>query len=99
MSTIVVARKNGETAIAAYTLTTSAGIKLSATYKTRRQKIIKCLDSYLGFVGFAVHQDVFESLSEKHPADLNFSNSKNIFETFLRLHPILKEKFYLSPSS
>lgn len=95
MSTVVIVRKNNEAAIAADTLTSGPGIKISATYKIRRQKIMRFGDTYLGFVGYCAHQDVFQSLTEKHPEDLNFSNSRNIFETFLKLHPILKDKFYL----
>src|SRR5688500_5925955 len=99
MSTIAIAKKNGEVAIAADTLTTGGAIKLSATYQTRNQKIIQFGENYLGFVGCAVHQDVFSSLMEKQPADLNFSSWRHIFETFLKVHPALKEKFYLSDSS
>ena len=99
MSTIVVVKKNGETAIAADTLTTGNFIKLSATYKTRGHKILKFAETYLGFVGCAVHKDVFSSIIEKRPGDLNFSSSRHIFETFLTLHPVLKDKFYLSESS
>lgn len=99
MSTITVVKKNGETAIAADTLTTGSSIKLSATYKSHRQKILKFGEAYLGFVGCAVHQDVFASIMEKRPGDLNFSSARHIFETFLALHPTLKEKFFLSASS
>lgn len=98
MSTITVVKKNGETAIAADTLTSTYSIKISATYKTQDQKILKFGDTYLGFVGWAVNKDVFASLMEKHPGDLLFSSSKHIFETALKIHPVLKEKFYLRES-
>ena len=98
MSTIVVVKKNGETAIAADTLTSVSSIKVSANYKTRSQKILKFGDTYLGFVGWAVNQDVFASLMEKHPGDLHFSSSRHVFETVLKIHPVLKEKFYLRES-
>jgi ATP-dependent HslUV protease, peptidase subunit HslV len=98
MSTIVVVKKNGETAIAADTLTSSASIKISAAYKTNRQKIIKFGETYLGFVGWAVNQDVFASLMEKRPADLHFHSARHIFETVLKIHPVLKDEFYLRES-
>lgn len=98
MSTIVVVKKNGETAIAADTLTSCSSIKISATYKTHGHKILKFCDTYLGFVGWAVNQDVFASLMEKHPGDLHFASSRHIFETVLKIHPVLKEKFYLRES-
>ena len=99
MSTIAIAKKNGEVAIAADTLTSGGSIKISATYQSRCQKIIQFGETYLGFVGCAVHKDVFASLMEKQPGDLNFSSWRHIFETFLKVHPALKEKFYLSDSS
>jgi ATP-dependent protease HslVU (ClpYQ) peptidase subunit len=98
MSTIVVVKKNGETAIAADTLTSCSSIKISATYKTHGQKILRFGDTYLGFVGWAVNQDVFASLMEKHPGDLHFHSSRHIFETVLKIHPVLKEKFFLRES-
>ena len=98
MSTIVVVKKNGETAIAADTLTSCSSIKVSATYKTHRQKILKFGETYLGFVGWAVNQDVFASVMEKHPGDLHFACARHIFETVLKIHPVLKEKFYLRES-
>jgi len=98
MSTIVAVKKNGEVAIAADTLPSTYGLKISAQYKVRRQKILCFQDTYLGFVGYSVHKKVFESIIDKHPGDLNFASSRHIFETFNKIHPILKEKFYLTPA-
>jgi ATP-dependent protease HslVU (ClpYQ) peptidase subunit len=39
---------------------------------------------------------VFESLLAKH-AELDFSTKSAIFETFRKLHPILKEQHFLNP--
>ena len=39
---------------------------------------------------------MFESLLEKHD-DLDFSTKRAIFETFRKLHPILKEQHFLNP--
>lgn len=99
MSTITVVKKNGVTAIAADTLTSCGCMKISATYKTRGHKILKFGDTYLGFVGAAVNKDVFASIMDKRPGDLNFTSARHIFETFLTLHPVLKDNFYLSTSS
>jgi len=38
----------------------------------------------------------FESLLAKHD-DLDFSTKRSIFETFRKLHPILKEQHFLNP--
>src|SRR6185369_8233569 len=88
MSTIVVAKKNGEAAIAADTLCSMGTTKLSATHKVRGEKILKFQETYLGFVGYAVHQEVFESVTEKNPGELNFCGRRHIFETFLKVHAI-----------
>jgi ATP-dependent protease HslVU (ClpYQ) peptidase subunit len=47
-------------------------------------------------VGYCAHRDVFESLIEKRPGDLNFKSRRHIFETFLKLHPVLKEDFFIN---
>lgn len=96
MSTIVVVKKNGEVAIAADTQTTSGGTKLSAGFKSQKEKILRFEDTYIGFVGYCAHRDVFESLMEKRPGDLNFRSRRHIFETFLKLHPVLKEDFFIN---
>jgi ATP-dependent HslUV protease, peptidase subunit HslV len=96
MSTIVVVKKNGEVAMAADTQTTNGGTKLSAGFKSQKEKILRFEDTYIGFVGYCAHRDVFESLMEKRPGDLNFRSRRHIFETFLKLHPVLKEDFFIN---
>ncbi len=44
----------------------------------------------------AAHQLVFESLLRRQEP-LDFSNKFAIFETFRKLHPILKEQHFLNP--
>jgi ATP-dependent protease HslVU (ClpYQ) peptidase subunit len=46
--------------------------------------------------GSAAHQLVFQSLLAKNE-DLDFSGKAAIFETFRKLHPILKEQHFLNP--
>ena len=98
MSTIVAVKKQGQAAIAADTMASTLSTKISATYQRRSEKILKFQDTYLGFVGYCVHKDVFASIMEKNPGDLRFNGYRQIFETFLTLHPVLKEKFFLNPS-
>src|SRR5262249_39510132 len=52
--------------------------------------------TYIGLCGSAAHQLVFQNLLAKHN-DLDFSNKAAIFETFRKLHPILKEQHFLNP--
>jgi ATP-dependent HslUV protease, peptidase subunit HslV len=96
MTTIVVVRKDDTVAIAADSLTTFGDTRLSAVHDRSFDKVVRFRDSYIGLCGSAAHQLVFESLMAKHP-DLDFSHRAAIFETFRKLHPILKEQHFLNP--
>ena len=96
MTTLVAVRKNDEIAIAADSLTTFGDTRLSAEFDQSFDKIVQHRGTYIGLCGSAAHQLVFESLLSKHQ-DLDFSNKAAIFETFNRLHPILKEQHFLNP--
>jgi ATP-dependent protease HslVU (ClpYQ) peptidase subunit len=96
MTTIVAVRKNDEIAIAADSLTTFGDTRLSAQYDNTSDKIVHYKGTYLGLCGSAAHQLVFQNLLAKH-SDLDFSNKGAIFETFRKLHPILKEQHFLNP--
>ena len=52
--------------------------------------------TYVGLCGSAAHQLVFQSLLAKNE-DIDFSGKAAIFETFRKLHPILKEQHFLNP--
>lgn len=95
MSTIVVVKKNGRVAIAADTFSTLGSTKCDGKYIANNEKIVRFGDSYLGIVGPSAHGQVMESLMRKHPKKLSFSGVSDIFETYLRIHPILKSEFYL----
>ena len=96
MTTLVAVRKNDEIAIAADSLTTFGDTRLSAQYDRSSEKIIHYKGTYIGLCGSAAHQLVFQSLLTKH-SDLDFSDKAAIFETFRKLHPILKEQHFLNP--
>src|SRR5512147_2595554 len=96
MTTIVAVRKHDEIAIAADSLTTFGDTRLSAQYDRASDKIVHYKGTYLGLCGSAAHQLVFQNLLAKH-SDLDFSTKSSIFETFRKLHPILKEQHFLNP--
>ncbi|MFO1317780.1 MAG: MFS transporter [Burkholderiales bacterium] len=97
MTTLVVVRKGDEIAIAADSLTTFGDTRLAAHHDRTYDKIVRYREgTYLGLCGSAAHQLVFESLLKRHD-DLDFSDRLAIFETFRKLHPILKEQHYLNP--
>ena len=96
MTTLVVVRKGNQAVIAADSLTTFGDTRLSAQFDKSPEKILHHRDTYLGFCGSAAHQLVFESLLRRHE-DLDFSSRFAIFETFRKLHPLLKEQHFLNP--
>jgi ATP-dependent HslUV protease, peptidase subunit HslV len=96
MTTLVAVRKNDEIAIAADSLTTFGDTRLPAHFDRSSDKIVHYKGTYIGLCGSAAHQLVFQSLLAKQN-DLDFSNKAAIFETFRRLHPILKEQHFLNP--
>jgi ATP-dependent protease HslVU (ClpYQ) peptidase subunit len=96
MTTLVAVRKNDEITIAADSLTTFGDTRLSAEFDKTSEKIVHYKGTHIGLCGSAAHQLVFESLLASH-GDLDFSNKAAIFETFRKLHPILKEQHFLNP--
>src|SRR3989440_372940 len=96
MTTLVVVRKGNHAVIAADSLTTFGDTRLSAQFDKSPEKILHHRDTYLGFCGSAAHQLVFESLLAAH-TDLDFAGKTAVFETFRKLHPILKEQHFLNP--
>ena len=101
MSTVVVAKKDGKICIAADSLTSFGDLRLSSVYDAAHDKILRNDENYLGIVGSAAHQLVLESVfASKKVVDkkieMDFSSRLAIFESFLSLHPLLKEKYFLN---
>ena len=96
MTTLVAVRKNQEIVIAADSLTTFGDTRLPPDFDRNPDKILRYKDNYIGLCGSAAHQLVFQSLLAGHAA-LDFSTKAGIFETFRKLHPILKEQHFLNP--
>lgn len=96
MTTLVVVRKDDQIAIAADSLTTFGDTRLSAEFDSSFDKILRQGDTFIGLCGSAAHQLVFESLLNGN-REYDFSSKAAIFETFRKLHPILKERHFLNP--
>lgn len=96
MTTLVVVRKNQEIVIAADSLTTFGDTRLSSNFDRGYDKIVRHRDTYIGLCGSAAHQLVMDSLIKRHD-DLEFADKEAIFETFRKLHPILKDQHFLNP--
>jgi len=96
MTTIVVVRKGSQAAIAADSLTTFGSTRLAPSYDRNPHKIIRFADSFIGVAGSAAHQLVLENLLSKNP-DLALHGKEAIYESFRRLHPLLKDEAFLNP--
>jgi ATP-dependent protease HslVU (ClpYQ) peptidase subunit len=95
MTTIVVVRKENEIAIAADSQTTFGDDhKLLAAYDSFHNKIFQHNDSYFAISGSAAHdlvlQAALDGLKKK-----DFTSRRGLFETFRKLHPKLKDHFFL----
>jgi len=96
MTTIVVVRKDQSAVIAADSLTTFGTTRLAPTYDRHPHKVTTYGDSFLGVAGSAAHQLVIENLLSRTP-NLNFHGKAAIYDTFRKLHPILKDEAFLNP--
>jgi ATP-dependent protease HslVU (ClpYQ) peptidase subunit len=95
MTTIVVVRKGDTAVIAADSLTTFGTTRLAPAYDRSPEKITRHGDSYIGVAGSAAHQLVLENLLGR--AGLDFRGKAAIYESFRKLHPLLKDEHFLNP--
>ena len=96
MTTIVVVRKGGTAVIAADSLTTFGTTRLAPAYDRSPHKVLQYRDSFIGVAGSAAHQLVLENILERN-AGLDFAGRPAIYETFRKLHPVLKDEAFLNP--
>lgn len=96
MSTIVVARKGASACIAADTLTTFGEIRLPPELDRNHSKIQTFGKTHIGIVGSAAHTLVAERAFRDKEVKADFTNRDTTFDTLLRLHPVLKEHYFLN---
>lgn len=97
MTTVVVARKGNTVAIAADTLVTFGDTRLGHGYEAN-VKMFEAGDSWVGMAGTTAHFPVVRrALAALPPDELKLHSRDQVFETFLKLHPKLKENFFLNP--
>jgi len=97
MSTIVAVQKNNKICIAADTLTTFGDVRQSNEYDLTSEKIIKHENNYIGIVGSAAHHLVMQHVLDKESSVIHLDSPIEIYKTFLDLHPILKDQYFLNP--
>jgi ATP-dependent protease HslVU (ClpYQ) peptidase subunit len=97
MSTIVVVRKAGHACIACDTLATTGSIKQRSHYSSTPDKIFAFRDTYVGTVGYAVHNAVLQSYFSRYPDNVKLDTAAEIFETWRQMHKILREEYHMNP--
>ena len=96
MTTICVARKGSQVAIAADALVTFGDTRLAHGYEAN-DKVFRIGDSWVGMAGTTAHFPVLRrALGALPRQELNLASRDEVFETFLKLHPKLKEQFFLN---
>lgn len=94
MTTVVVVRKGDQAVIAADSLSTFGDTRIDAREDACWNKIFHSHGSYFSITGSAAHDLVLQSLLKKFKT-LDFGSRMAIFESFRKLHPKLKEEFFL----
>lgn len=96
MTTIVVVKKHGVAVIASDTLTTFGATRLGSAHDATPEKLLKHGDTFFGIAGSAAHQLVLENLLQRHP-EFKFRGREEIYESFRKMHPLLKDEAFLNP--
>ena len=99
MTTLVVVKKAGQAVIATDALITFGDTRLTSRYETN-SKIFKVDTpdgvSYIGMAGSVAHFPVLRKAMAALPKDqLKLGSKDEIFDTFNKLHPLLKDAFFL----
>ena len=96
MTTVVVVRQGGTVAIAADSLVTFGDTRLPHGYEAN-EKLFKVGDSWIGMAGTVAHFPVLRrALNALPPDELKLHSREEVFDTFLKLHPKLKENFFMN---
>jgi ATP-dependent HslUV protease subunit HslV len=95
MTTCVVVKKNNEIAIASDSLVTFGDTRLSNVYEAN-EKIFPVGESYVALAGTAAHFPVMRKLLAGMGEECKLTSREEVFETFSKVHEILKEKYFLN---
>jgi ATP-dependent protease HslVU (ClpYQ) peptidase subunit len=97
MTTVVVVRKGTQVALASDSLVTFGDTRLAHGYE-ENEKLFRVGDSWVGMAGTTAHFPVLRRvLNSLPPDDLKLHSRDEVFDTFLKVHPKLKETFFLNP--
>ena len=99
MTTLVVVKKAGQVAIAADTLVTFGDTSLPQRFEANSK--VFAVDtpqgiSYVGMAGTVAHFPALrKAMATLAKEDLKLGSRDEVYDTFLKLHPVLKDTFFL----
>jgi len=96
MTTCVVVKKGRQIAIASDSLVTFGDTRLSSSYEANG-KILRIGDSFITLAGTAAHFPVMRKLLTDLGDECKLDTRDEVFDTFSKVHQILKEKYFLNP--
>lgn len=96
MSIVVVVKKNKKVVIAADKNYSVGSLNIKSVYLRNKSKIQAFKSSHIGTVGATAHEHVLADLLHRYKDDLSFNSEREIFASYLRMHSILKEEYYLN---
>jgi ATP-dependent HslUV protease subunit HslV len=95
MTTCVVVRKGNEIAIASDSLVTFGDTRLSQAYEAN-EKIVEVAGSQVALSGTTAHFPVMRKLLTEMGDECKLGSRDEVFDTFTRVHQILKDKYFLN---
>ena len=99
MTTVVVVKKAGQIAMAADTLVTFGDTRLAHRFEDNSKIFRVDTDdgpSYIGMAGTVAHFPVLCKAMGSMPREiLKLGSKEDVFDTFTKLHPYLKDNFFL----
>jgi ATP-dependent HslUV protease subunit HslV len=94
MTTSVVVKKDRQITIAADSLVTFGDTRLSNAYEANH-KIFQVGESYITLAGTAAHFPVMRKLLTEMGDECKLNTRDEVFETYTKVHQILKENYFL----
>ena len=95
MTIIVAVRKGNRAVLAADTAESEGSMLIPAGYRANHTKIIKHRRALLGMAGWSAVSDAMESVLRGEPDILDTSSRAAVYESFRRIHDVLKKDHYI----
>jgi len=97
VSVVVVVKKDKEIVIASDSLTNRGSLIINSQYKTNSEKFIKYQDNWIGCANDNMSTQMLLHALENGKQEFSFDGIDNIYTSLLKLHKVLKKKYYLDP--